>query len=363
MQNAQPVSKPALAVFRCGERRVAAGEIIAAAHFRGELEPMWQRLLRSIATEEKAAEMELELDETAFQTMSENFRYERDLITGDETERWLEERGLTLADFSVHFARRYWTETLKEELEPERIEYLSAQPELRDLLTADLFLSGEFDRLATELSWRVAARQASAGEEPDPELVATERERFLKREGIDEAALRTWLRDFGCDPQWLNETLKLEAIYHQRCRALLTDEAAKRELENHRIDFMRANVETIELESNDAAREALLCAREDGEPLDELAHAGGYPYRRVRIMIAELPDELQRRCLCAAPGEVLDPVSRGDGFHLWRIVEKIEPSLDDGEIRRRVEQRILHQHFSELAAKEIHWVIAPNPGL
>jgi hypothetical protein len=60
---------------------------------------------------------------------------------------------------------------------------------------------------------------------------------------------------------------------------------------------------------------------------------------------------------------VLEPVPRGDGFHLWRIVAKIEPSLDDSEIRRRVEQRILHQHFSELAAKEIHWAIAPNPDL
>lgn len=130
----------------------------------------------------------------------------------------------------------------------------------------------------------------------------------------------------------------------------------------HRLDFTGADVEMIELESSDAAHEASLCAREDGAPLDELARESGYPYRRARLTIAELPEELQRQFLSSRTGEVLDPMPRGDGFELWRIVEKIEPSLDDGEIRRRVEQRILQRYFSELIAKHIRWVIAPNPG-
>ena len=95
-------------VFVCEDRPFDFRDVIDAAHFRGELEPVWKNFLRLVAAERKADAEELEVDDGAIESAAEQFRYERDLITAEETERWLAERGLTLSDFSAHFVRHYW---------------------------------------------------------------------------------------------------------------------------------------------------------------------------------------------------------------------------------------------------------------
>ena len=50
-------------------------------------------------------------------------------------------------------------------------------------------------------------------------------------------------------------------------------------------------------------------------------------------------------------GDVLEPIARGDGFELCRIIEKVEPQPDDPSIKLRVDQRLVNRHFSELASK------------
>jgi hypothetical protein len=52
---------------------------------------------------------------------------------------------------------------------------------------------------------------------------------------------------------------------------------------------------------------------------------------------------------------VLEPLPRGDGFELWRVIRKIEPQADDPAIRLRIEQRLLNRHFSELAKRHVNF--------
>lgn len=106
--------------------------MVAAAHFRGELDEPWLRLLVGLAAEEQAAERELEPDDDAMQTLSDEFRSDRDLITAEETEQWLEQRGLTLEDFSDFFVRKYWDDRLGAKIEPEASKYDAAPDEQRD---------------------------------------------------------------------------------------------------------------------------------------------------------------------------------------------------------------------------------------
>ena len=99
-------------IFLCGDRPFSGRDLIDAAHFRGELEPLWTDLLRPRRGRGKADEQDLEFDDDAINSAAERFRYEHDLITAEETEQWLEERGLTLGDFSAYFVRQYWGEAL-----------------------------------------------------------------------------------------------------------------------------------------------------------------------------------------------------------------------------------------------------------
>lgn len=87
---------------------------------RGELEQSWTQLPVIVESEKRAAELE-EPDDAELQTMSEKFRYERDLITEEETESWLDQHGLSAEEFSDYFLRHYWRDTLRGKIDAGRL--------------------------------------------------------------------------------------------------------------------------------------------------------------------------------------------------------------------------------------------------
>src|SRR6266571_855600 len=139
-----------LVVCACGEREYTARDAIDAAIFRGELDVKWKEFLHQVAAERRADELDLEPDESAISGAAEAFRYEYDLITAEETEAWLENRGLTFDDFSDYFTGQYYASVLHGVV-PDEVEYASASSDLRELFVAELILSGELDRMTSEL--------------------------------------------------------------------------------------------------------------------------------------------------------------------------------------------------------------------
>ena len=147
----------------------------------------------------------------------------------------------------------------------------------------------------------------------------------------------------------------MEAIHQRDCAALLSPAAREREIAALRLPLTRFEVETIELDSLDAAREALLCARDDGMAMEEVAAEGRYPYRHPEVLLEEIPEDLQQKFLSVQPGEILEPIARGEGFHICRVVGKAEPDLEDPVVKKRAEERILNRHFADLTARHIQW--------
>jgi len=344
------VSHSDLVVCACGESEYTARDAMEAALFRGDLASSWQAFLRRVAAEDRAAELNLELDEDALDTAAQLFRYQYDLITAEETEQWLTAWGLTLDDFSDYFARHVWGNTEMESVHPQEIDYLSAPTDLREAFIVDLILSGQLDQMTTQFSWRLAALSS---EKDDLELAAPEKQRFLERNGMEPARLRNWLERLGRGEEWLDRQAAMEAAYRKRCGALLVPQAHQRELVSLRLPLTRFETEVIELESHDASQEALFCVREDGMSMEEVASEGRYPYRRVDFFLEDLGDEMQQKFLSVSDGQVLEPLPRGDGFELWRVIRKTEPQADDPAIRLRIEQRLLNRHFSELAKRHV----------
>lgn len=89
-------------VFQAGQKTITVDDVICAAHLRGELEASWSRVLKYAQSETSG----LGPDQADLQARSEQFRISRDLISAEETERWLDERGLTLDDFSDFLVRQ-----------------------------------------------------------------------------------------------------------------------------------------------------------------------------------------------------------------------------------------------------------------
>src|SRR5438094_952737 len=286
MATTEPTSGFDLIVCACGEQEYTARDAIDAAIFRGELVVKWKEFLDEVEAEKRADELDLDLDESAISSAAEAFRYEYDLITAEETEAWLANRGLTFDDFSDYFARQYCVGAIREGFSPEEIGYVVAAPELRDLFVAELILSGELENMTTKLMWRLAAR--AAREKPTPEAMAAEERKFLHRLGIQPAQVGAWLERLGRDSQWLDEMLAIEAAYGTHCARLLVSEARELELIRLRLQLTQFEIEVIELESRDAAKEALFCVREDVMSLEAVATEGRYADLRADFHLADL---------------------------------------------------------------------------
>jgi hypothetical protein len=351
MPTRESVSRHDLIVCACGEQEYTARDGIDAAIFRGELEVRWKEFLEAVEAEKRSDELDLDLDGAAISSARDAFRYEYDLITAEETEEWLANRGLTPDDFIDYFTRHYRANALHEELVPDEVEYNSASPELRELFLAELILSGELNRMTTALMWRLAAHCAE--KDPYPAAIAVAEQEFFDRNDIEPSQLADWLERLRRDSEWFNVMLVIDAAYRTRRDALLVPQARQHELAALRLSLTRFETEIIEFESRDAAKEALFCVREDGMSMEEVASEGRYPYRRVGFLLEDIPMDSQQRFLCASAGQVLKPIERGDGFELFRIVKKIEPRLDDPRVKSRIDQRLLNRHFSELVNKHV----------
>ena len=245
----------------CGDREYKTRDVIDAALWRGDLESAWSRFLTRLEAEKRADETELDFEDNELDAAAEAFRYERDLITAEETEQWLAARSLTLDDFTDFFARKCWGEKLEEEVTVPETPYISAPDNLRQLFAAELILTGDIEWLTTNLMWRLAAR---AEKEPEPAAVTDEEKRFFERQQIDRAGLSDWLGQLGRDAEWFSEMTALEAAYRERSSTVLLPAAVKHELSSLRLALTRFEAEVIEVESRDAAQEAMFCVTEDG---------------------------------------------------------------------------------------------------
>ena len=341
-------------LFRVGAVSYTVRDVIDAAFFRGELNAPWQAFLRALESEKRAIDQEREPNDEAIDAAVQAFRYGHDLITAEETERWLSDRGLTLSDFGDYFARQFWRETINA-APAEPSEYHLAPTETRELFVAELMLSGELARMATALSWRVAA---GADEQPSPDAqrVAAVRQEFVER--LKPIALAHWQLSAGRDEEWVNSMSVLEANFRIYCERLLTPQIRDRELVTLRLPLTAFELEVIELDSHDAAREALLCVREDNMAMEEVATEGRYPFRREKLLLENIAPDVQQRFLSANAGELMEPMELDGGHRLCRIIGKKEPDPQDPAVRARVEQRILDRHFAEVSSRLVQWQIA-----
>ena len=127
------------------------------------------------------------------------------------------------------------------------------------------------------------------------------------------------------------------------------------------LNLTRFQLETVEVDSRDAAAEVVACVRNDGMEMSEVAEESRYPFHRSEVLLEDIPSEQQQRFLSVKAGTLLDPIPRGDAFEVWRVKTRTEPSLQDPVIRARLESRIVDRCFSELLSKYVDWKLFLPP--
>ncbi len=334
-------------MFEAAGRTYNLEEVLSAADFRGELTPLWRNWRRSLLRAQVAAARGLMMDQAVVERAVNEFRYARDLITAEECERWLADRGLSAEDLHEHFVRQYWDRALAKAAAQAGDAEGSDSGGGSALFRVDLVLSPECDRMAHALGWRVALRCV----EPATGAVVGSGQGPAAAAQGEAAARRVW----PLDPGWEAELATMESSFQAHLPRLLTPERRQAWLALRRLDLIRLELETLDFDAEAAAREAYLCVKEDGVRLAEVGEENHYLVQETSALMETFPPEWRRGLLSASCPGVLPPMCHQGVFRVCFLKGRSEPSLEDPTVRERVDADLLRQHFGELEARHLHW--------
>lgn len=346
--------------FYLGDRAFTVDDVLDAAEFRGELQNFWKDYLKAVASERAAQAAGREASAEDVQSRSEEFRYSHDLVTAEETEAWLRQRGISQTDFQHYFVRRHWLDQRDLEVQVEARPLCQATAAEYDALWAHTFMSGAYEGMARRLCQREAIRLSMKdGDSPDAAALAEQWSQLDKRlaaDSVDAAEDEAgWLAAIGRDRQWLENQIELETLFSQRCRQSLSPSKLAETLIRLRMSLLMFEYEVMEVDSRHAAREAYLNITLDGQDMEDLANEHRFPYHRSRSYLERVPEHLQQAFISCAPNDVIEPVSSRN--ELIRIKQKTEPTLEDPRINKYIHRRVLNDFLANLESTHVRWAL------
>lgn len=308
-------------VFAVGNDEYSWPDVVQAAKAWGDwaaLEADVRHVLACVdhlrATGEEPGEDEL--DEAASE-----FRYDRDLVSAEEMEAWLEARNLTVDEWMEYILGAVSVRRCAG-LEPPIVPGAAVKEEdVERHLTIEAVCSGACDDWARRLAGRAAAAAAIGDEGGDAERL----------ERLDAAF----------------------QVYRQR---VLTPQVLRDQLSVRHLDWIRIHGLKVVFPSEPMAREAALCMKEDHLSLEEVAADAGQVVHEVAATIDELAPEHRDRFLAARPRDVVGPLPVDTAFELCLVKEKILPSIEDDDIRARAEDAVLQRLLKREVAERVRWM-------
>ena len=268
--------------------------------------------LRLAAGEEPLAP-QLVVDETTA------FRYAHNLIAGDDLTEWLARWALTATEWRDQIKRSL----LRKRWAADLTEIAGVFPPGDDEVGAALWPEAVCSGLLVNVCLRLAGDVALACET----LAGIDQKPFI-RIHTEAALLRA---------------------------AAVTEAGLEREVAARQLEWLRIEGASMDLPAEDVAREALLCIRDDGRALEDVARDCGVIPARVSVLMADVDETLAPGLLAASDGELLGPLARHDGFTLMVVERKAPASLNDPEVRRRAEARLVERAVERAINKYVTW--------
>jgi len=302
------------------------GDVVRHARSSGRWDELEALACQGLACEVHFETIEEEGAEEAIEEAAAEFRYERELITAEEMEAWLDARGLTPEEWMGYIRRTVLRQLWADDLDDIAAEHPVGDGQVEEALRIDLLCSGTQRILAEELAVEAAA--AAARGEASPAGPPADREGRL-------AALREQAGRFRQDA--------------------MAPETLAREIASNQMEWMRVDCRAIAFAGEGPAREAALCLREDGLEIEEVAGEADVPIREVALYLDQLDPEQHSRFLGAAVDDVIGPMPVDDGFTVYQVVAKVMPSIEDPEIARRAEKGVLTRLLAAEVNRRVRW--------
>jgi hypothetical protein len=345
-------------VFTVGERTYAWEDVVLAAMWWGDWDRLEAQARQGLACAARLEAVDAESDPDQVSAAADEFRYERDLLTAEETEAWLARWGLTTESWMDYIERAVLRRAWADELDDNVREYPIGDDEVAEAMHAEAVCSGALGRLAGKLAGRAAAFARAGPPAAGAPPAEDEKARAPGALGAVGARAAT-LGLPGLTPDACAEKLRtiagLEGAFQRFSQEVLTPKAIHDAINTHHLDWIRLRCRTVTFADEQAANEAALCVREDGDDLTAVARAAKTPVHKTRFYMDEAEPPVRTLLQAARPGEVLGPVPLNGGYALFHVLEKRLPSAEDPHVRRRAERHVLDRAVDHEITHRVRW--------
>lgn len=332
-------------VFSAGERTYFWEDVAAAAWRWGDWGTLEDQTRAAIACQRRLDERPQALARADVEAAANAFRYDRRLLSADETTAWLDRSGLTVDEW-MEYVRG---SVLREQWAAEVREVVAANPvaadEIEQRIWVQGFCSGRLERWAHELAGRAAVYDRIESEQHVDRAEPVEVPR-LPPLGL---APETWR-------QASHKTAPLEDAFHRFVSRAAAPAEVARQIDAHRLEWLCVEYESLVLPSEEVAREAVLALLDDGRPLTEVASDADTRIDRARSYLDEAPAHLAQPFLSASENDVVGPLADDDGgYHVVRVLTKVAPSMHDAAILERAERALQRDRLRREVESRIRW--------
>lgn len=304
-------------------------DALAAAELRGSTAALKRQTQQGVAcTRQLEAGGDLPSDQDVH-AAARRFRYERALLSADALEAWLNRWGMISDE---------WTEYLRRVLSLERCASSPPSPEpdaystTAEVLDAAVYVtavcSGFLRTEADQFACDVALCFAHDTDFSTDAAPASDRRSLIKRVIGSAAAVRS---------------------------ALASDRDVDREIANRGLDWTRIEAESIELDDDDAAREAALSIALDGRSMADVAADCQVEVQVLNTLLEDARPELRILLLPAEPGETVGPVSIDTSFAVLKVNARRRPTAADPDLRERARAAVIARRTAAEVQSRVRW--------
>lgn len=321
-------------MFAINETEFGWEEIVAAAQSWGEWQPFVTETRQALACLAYAAETNQMPAAAEVREAATQFRYAHNLISAEDTEKWLARWEMTVGDWMNCLRGQLLRETWATRLD----EIVAAHPVGdEDLFTVIKDYAVCADQLQ-DWAQKLAGRAALASQVVWGRAASS---------GCFDAATES--------PRDL--VSRIEAEFQQQRQQTVTPRLVETKIGDHRLDWIRFECRYLRFADERQAREAAFCLTEDGLTLEEVARYAHCEIRQWSFYLDEIESGVRPHFLAARQGDWLGPVSMMNAFSLFAIVRKQMPAAGDPQIKERAEQAILGGMMEQAINERVKWMI------
>jgi len=293
-------------IFAIGSTRFLWSDVERAGRRSGSWDALEGQARAGLAATQQIHRSGGDLPADELDAEEERFRYERDLLSGDELLAWLDQRGVALEEWRAFLARNVARRLAGEGLDPIG-EGADLDPRVVEV---DGLCSGGFAQMAERLAATAALVAATRAERGGGSPLPTDPD-HLAREHADAVA------------------------------ELIGPDSIQEELAARWLDWTRFVLRHAAFADLDAGREAAMCVRMDGMAFDAAARLDGATATEETFLLEDAPAAWRPALMGALAGDLIGPLEEEAGVRLLHVVGRTSASLEDRAVRERARARII----------------------